>query len=276
MRQVFFEARLVPCSRDKKPLIADWVHRASSDPAQHTAWEAEFPGCLWGILCGEVFDVLDVDPIGLEWALAHESELGTWTQRTKRRALHLYFLATPGLTPRTDCPVRGVDVRATGSIVIDWKRQGYPTIERAMLPMPGWLVELVRPTGNAPTTCTRLGLESSSYPNRAQGVGEERTVDLARRTERILRKVELAQRGNRNAMLFWASCRFAEIVSEGRLKREVAEQLLRSAARVNGLVRDDGEGQVTATIASGFRKVAGTFNRGRRHGYASAESAAAE
>ena len=88
MRQVLLEGRALPCNQNKEPLIADWVNRASSDPAQQRAWEDEFPGCLWGILCGITFDVIDVDPAGIKWALEHESDLRTYTQVTRRRGLH--------------------------------------------------------------------------------------------------------------------------------------------------------------------------------------------
>jgi hypothetical protein len=60
-----------------------------------------------------------------------------------------------------------------------------------------------------------------------------------------------ASEGSRNDWLFWAACRFGEFLAEGRLRREVAEQLLFAAA--NGLVRTDGQQSVLATIASGLR-----------------------
>ena len=58
-------------------------------------------------------------------------------------------------------------------------------------------------------------------------------------------------------MLFWASCRLAEIVAEGKLKVAVATRLLEGAARINGLWRDpeDGPERCRATIASGFHAV---------------------
>jgi hypothetical protein len=251
--------RLLPCDQNKRPLIAAWEQRASSDRAQLEAWEFEFPGCLWGILCGEAFDVLDVDPAGIEWALEHEADLRTYTQRTRRGGLHLYFQPTPGLTPRTDCPVHGVDVRATGSYVMDWKRLGYPTIERAMLPMPGWLVEAVmRPSLHEcpPPAPLLTGTKTKRLPRdlyfQALKLVPLSSV-VSRRDQRrvcsVLAYVVQAIEGTRNNRLFWAACRFAEFVSEGWVERVVAERLLMNGAMMCGL----GLEETRATISSGLR-----------------------
>src|SRR3974377_2181257 len=106
--------RLVPCNNEKRPLISNWVERASSDPRQHRAWESEFPNCLWGIITGELFDVIDVDPKGIPWALEHERDLLTYTQTTRRRGRHYYFLPTPGLKNSTSKVAPGVDVKTIG------------------------------------------------------------------------------------------------------------------------------------------------------------------
>ena len=84
------------------------------------------------------------------------------------------------------------------------------------------------------------------------GAKPQQTRDLRKRTKSILRIVEMAPRSTRNDRLFWAACRFGEIVAEGLLNPPVAELVLTSAAHLNGLVRDDGLAQVRATIASGL------------------------
>ena len=76
------------------------------------------------------------------------------------------------------------------------------------------------------------------------------TRNLTRCTQRILRVVENAPVGVRNARLYWAACRFSEIVAEEVLPREVAKQVLLSAAQLSGLTRDDGATE--KTIASGL------------------------
>ena len=98
--------------------------------------------------------------------------------------------------------------------------------------MPSELSPLSRPNREHPTLCP--------------------TRNLTRRTQRILRVVENAPVGVRNARLYWAACRFSEIVAEGVLSREVAKQVLLSAAQLSGLTRDDGVAATEKTIASGL------------------------
>ena len=98
--------------------------------------------------------------------------------------------------------------------------------------MPSELSPLSRPNREHPTLCP--------------------TRNLTRRTQHILRAVENAPVGVRNARLYWAACRFSEIVAEGVLPREVAKQVLVSAAQLSGLTRDDGVAATEKTIASGL------------------------
>src|SRR5262249_23238293 len=115
------DLRLLPCHRQTKgPLIANGVYGATSDPELQEKWAAKWPDALWGIVCGIAFDVLDVDPDGLEWAREHLCDWETYVQRTPR-GLHYYSLTTPGLKSRVGCPVAGIDVRAANSYVIDWR-----------------------------------------------------------------------------------------------------------------------------------------------------------
>ena len=58
--------------------------------------------------------------------------------------------------------------------------------------------------------------------------------------------------GERNSVLFWAACRFGEVVAAGRITYEEAEDGLLDAAYQCGLVDDDGEYAVLATIGSGL------------------------
>src|SRR5215470_12226143 len=64
-----------------------------------------------------------------------------------------------------------------------------------------------------------------------------------------------AQRGERNRLLFWASLRAGELVADGDLDPATAAVALTDAAAQIGLVRDDGQRAVAATIRSGFRRV---------------------
>jgi hypothetical protein len=256
---------MVPCDQNKRPLIADWVNRASSDPAQLEAWEAEFCGCLWGILCGIAFDVLDVDPAGLEWALEHESDLRTYTQVTRRGGRHYYFEPNPELKNSQGKIAPGVDVKATGGIVIDWKQQGFPTVERAIIKMPEWIAELAlgsrpKPTNEALSQlpphgslmCDTKRLPKDLYFRVNQLV--PLSLRITRHHQRslcgLLTVVVHATEGSRNSILNWSAFKMRSYIEAGIVTRANAERLLMEAAR--GYAASDGKEAAWATIQSGL------------------------
>jgi hypothetical protein len=102
----------------------------------------------------------------------------------------------------------------------------------------------VRPSRHGPSARVELSANPSSNPTR----------NLKPRVDCIQRRVERERGNNREPMLFWAACKMAEIVAEGKLKLWVAQGLLESACRSNGLWREDAEG-CRKTMASAFRTV---------------------
>jgi hypothetical protein len=78
------------------------------------------------------------------------------------------------------------------------------------------------------------------------------TLNFRYRSKSILRKVEYAKPRTRNTILYWAACRFGEMIAEGLIKPNVAVGWLVSAARTCGLVSDDGIERCKATIESGL------------------------
>ena len=71
----------------------------------------------------------------------------------------------------------------------------------------------------------------------------------------IIGRLLAARRGERNRLLFWASLRIGELVAEGDLDAAAAGQALTDAAAQVGLVREDGQRAVAATIRSGFERM---------------------
>jgi putative DNA primase/helicase len=255
-----------PCGRlTKAPLIKGGHNAFSNDPVQIAEWRARFPGALWGLRCGDVFDVLDLDGAeGFAWLRQHESELPATRVQLTPRGKHLYFLPDARLRPSVGKIAEGVDVRARGSYVIDWSQEGFAVEDRPIAAWPEWLAALAMDGG-----CNLRVDDRMDGAGTGQEIDELRalirartrrehpgaaTVNLCRRTERILRIVEQAKPRTRNVKLYWAACRFGEIIGEGRLEPKVAQKLLKSAAQLCGLVRDDGERAVVATILSGLRR----------------------
>jgi hypothetical protein len=258
------DLRVLPCNRQTKaPLIAHGVHGASNDPALLEAWGAKWPDALWGVVCGDAFDVFDADPAGLAWAHQHLSELETYVQQTPR-GLHFYFQPTPELKSRTACPVPGVDVRAKSSYVIDWKREGYRAVERPLRVLPDWLRELAMESRfpNAASMQKRAGglsvttgheLPRDLYFHVLQLIPLSDTV--TRRDQRqvrgLLGVVVNATEGNRNNALNWAAFKIgSQLVASGIVTRANAETLLLIAAA--GYVATDGVDAALATIRSGL------------------------
>ena len=243
-----------PCGRiNKAPLVASGFRAATTDLKQIAEWQQQFPRALWGIPCGDrTFDVLDLDGApGRKWLCEHESRLPETRVQITPRGRHYYFQPAPGLRPSVGKIAKGCDVRAGNlSYVIGWCLEGFPVVDRPLAPWPQWLLDLLaaKREGCTPRACSEIMVTQRVH------LPFEPTINLSRRTDQILRVIEQAKPGTRNARLYWAACRFGEIMTEGRLQPGVVVQLLKTAVQLCGLVRDDGDRAVTATILSGLRR----------------------
>jgi hypothetical protein len=151
---------------------------------------------------------------------------------------HLWYRADPA------CPVHmgplarchAVELRARGTCP---GSPGYVVwSEPDRLPvLPRWIAGLAGPP--MPVASTWVGHGSVGGQARLHG---------------IIGRLLAAQRGERNRLLFWASLRIGELVAEGDLDAAAAGQALTDAAARVGLVREDGQRAVAATIRSGFQR----------------------
>jgi len=107
-----------------------------------------------------------------------------------------------------------------------------------LLALPSWLADLAGPPP-APVTATSTGHGGAHAQARLQG---------------IIGRLRTARRGERNRLLFWASLRTGELVTEGDLDARTAIQALTTAATQIGLTSEDGPQAVAATIRSGFHR----------------------
>jgi hypothetical protein len=162
----------------------------------------------------------------------------TYTVATPSGGWHLYFTAPGGPGIRNSASLIGpqVDVRAAGGYVVAAGStvggREYDVIDDAdPAPLPAWIARLLAPKAT-PTTPAR-----------------ERQSTPAGRLSGLLRTVESAPVGRRNDALFWASCRAAEMIAEGRLAPDSAAGQLADAAAAAGLP----EPEARRTIASALR-----------------------
>jgi hypothetical protein len=203
-------------------------------------------------------DVVDIDPRngGLSWLHMNSAQLPTTRiHETPSGGRHLIFRHSLGLRCSAGKIAPGIDLRADGGYVIWWPATcGRVLCEGPIANLPQWILEALtipRLAQKGEAECVLSGLSPLLGPNREHPPLCP-TRNLTRRTQRILLVVEKAPVGVRNAHLYWAACRFSEIVAEGVLSREVAKQVLLSAAQLCGLTRDDGIAATEKTIASGL------------------------
>ncbi len=186
---------------------------------------AQFSFALIGIRTGEASNlaVLDIDRQhnGLEWWQANRHRLpATRTHRTRSGGLHLLFKDKPGLRCSTARIAPGIDVKAEGGAVIYWPATGLEVLLDAPLAAwPGWLMPPPKPT---PAPSYEFARPRSAAHIEAQLAG-------------LVRTIATAPQGQRNAVLFWAASRAAEITAQGQLSRPHAEAVLIEAASHAGL-----------------------------------------
>ena len=153
---------------------------------------------------------------------------------------HLWYRADPG------CPVHvgplarchAVELRARGTCpgspgYVVWSEPDQPPV------LPRWIAGLAGPPSGA-VASTRAGHGGGGGQARLHG---------------ILGRLAAARRGERNRLLFWASLRIGELIAEGELDAAAAGQALTDAAAQVGLVCEDGQRAVAATIRSGFERM---------------------
>jgi len=238
-----------PCrTDDKRPITANGFKDATTDEKQIRIWWTQYPSAMIAMPTGRisgrwVFDT-DVDPgkgidgpKKLEQLVAKNSPLPkTLTSVTPRGGTHYYF-------PWTENPIiknskgklgPGLDVRGEGGYVIlppSVRSDGTPYrwangADCPIADAPAWLIKLL----------------TSSPRDRAWAKKALETECAA---------VAAAAPGERNDKLNRAAFNLFQLVAGGALDEDTVRDELYSAAVLCGLVDDDGEDKVKATIESG-------------------------
>jgi hypothetical protein len=111
-----------PCQAGKHPMIRAWQVNASTDPSTISQLAGRYPMANWGVVTGEVIDVIDLDEkpgiSGLKSLRVLEAKLGLDVVRAAivvktGNGLQLWFQHDPAGRMRTAAGVRpGVDIRA--------------------------------------------------------------------------------------------------------------------------------------------------------------------
>jgi hypothetical protein len=229
-----------PASLDKIPRTPNGHKAASTDPDRIRPMHVQFAFVLVGIATGEASNlaVLDIDRQhnGQEWWQGNRHRLpATRAHRTRSGGLHLFFRHMPGLRCTVSRIAPGVDVKAEGGAVIYWPAAGLPVLSDA--PLAAWPTWLAPPPKPAP---------ARSY----EPAGSRPATHIEAALGGLVRTIAGAPPGERNARLFWAACRAAELVANGELSKPHGEAVLIEAAGRAGLDHLES----SRTIASAFTR----------------------
>lgn len=251
------------CKAEKQPVITDWPNKATSDKAIiATHWR---PRANIGVGCrksGLLVIDLDrhnpaADGIDTFTRLCEAREHpwpSTLSAATPGDGLHLYFWAPPGrqLGNSSKKLGPGIDTRGPGSgngggyvlgpgSIVGGK--AYTIIrDEPIIPLPGWLIELLDPPRPAPTPIAGQVVRVDDRYLRAALSGEvQRIIDCGS-----------GEGSGRNNQLNSSAFALGQLVGSGLLNQTTVETALYAAADAVHLVHDDGYRQVMATITSGI------------------------
>jgi hypothetical protein len=249
--------KVFPCLPDKRPLTHRGFREATTDPHQVSEWWRRWPHALVGFWPGASgVAVLDVDrKHGVDGLATLARLLGpratprTPTVVTPSGGIHLHFRM----------PERriGVTQGARGAGIgdgLDWRGDsGY-----AMLPCPSggytW-------SEDGPEGCPLAEVPEALMPGRGTqdefsgdtGAGLEGPPDRVPSASSLAAAARLASEakpGERNSLLFWASCRLAEGVSSGLIKGSTAWEVLLWAGKECGLSQQEAQRTIRSAFAS--------------------------
>jgi putative DNA primase/helicase len=257
-----------PCKpANKAPYTAAGLKDATTDELTVQRWWQQWPQAMIGVRMGASSGVWAIDPDAPKepggadgrkaWAeLLHKhGAVHTHTHITPGGGQHLLFKWNP------DKPVTnsggalkgtGIDVRGEGGYIIappsrraDGKAYtiAEPLDFFAFADAPAWLYELIA-TKPEPFRAS-LKVHTSSMRHRAY-------AETALRGE--AQAVRSAPKGERNKSLNIAGCKLGSLVAANELSEGEAIGALFDAAAAAGLVAEDGQRAVMATINSGLRK----------------------
>ncbi len=263
---------------NKHPLVKCGVGfcNASNDETQVAKWWTCFPKAMIGLPTGAgngIF-VLDIDvhseeANGLK-SLSALKDRGlelpkTYTVRTPSGGLHYWFRYPQGLDVRSSAGkiAPGLDVRANGGFIVgpgsvrlDGRR--YEAAESVLIAdVPQWLLDecLRSPQKVARQAFSKAEIVVEGGCTAMAVLFPDRYRDAVFFNSR--RRVAEAQAGKRNATLFYNATSLYSFLAGGTFSDEwEIDCALLDACERNGLVADDGERSVRATMDSA-----------RRHGF---------
>lgn len=198
---------ILPVSKGKKPLIAEWSKRASTNDRQIVKWWQKFPSANIGVLTGPEsgFWVVDTDNRdefnGLETLSHYFGEKFTFNTekylagKTPTGGVHLLFQWDDDYPVKTKSNLlNGVDTRGVGGQIVvapssrfidgSWEEYRWNNWDNAISPMQPWTYDLIK-LGAQKDEHDRLNLEQvlTGLPEGERDEGLNRFAWLLRTRE---------------------------------------------------------------------------------------------
>ena len=261
--------RIFPChektgarGKVKGPLVHGGFKSATSDLARVIEWWTYWPNALVGMPCRmNGLIVIDPDHHGeydgvnafalLARTMGFDMQ-GFLRVTTPNSGLHLYFQRPHNLGETIGKLGPSIDVKdngyviAAGSILGDgrsyelqnWQLDSLADwiTEKQLPPLSEWLVDAVSKPVHAPKPYS-------------QGDMAACPKNVLTRLKALVHKVALAPEGDRNKILFWATCRAGEMIRDGLVHHDTVFELFVEAGLFCGL--DRRECNITVNSALG-------------------------
>jgi len=252
---------------EKRPLVLSWSKDASNDPVRVCKWWTELPHALVGLPCKQnTLLVLDADrhtadEDGVAYFAALCEAHGPLpphpiVSTDYEGEHHIYRMPSEPIGNRKigiGLETRGYQTNNDGGYIIapgsrmpdgrGWKPlEGTPSLFDGPPPLPSqWLIELYgAPKGFEHTSSSHsTGRREEAYANKAL---EIQAQELA-----------WTSPGNRNNAANASAYSMGRMVARGWIGVDTVEGRLFDACRRNGLVNEDGEAKVRATLRSGIK-----------------------
>jgi hypothetical protein len=224
-----------PCHEDTWPASPHGVEDATTDADRIASLWERWPAPLIAIATGTVSNLwaISINPKHPEaflwWQANHHRLLPTRAYESQSAGIYLHYRNGEGINRSTRRICKGIDICGDGDYAIHWFAAGYTCRDHSPpAPWPAWLRAAHTPRPRAFTPRLRHSAR--------------RPPPLEAATAGIVRCVAAAQKGERNALLFWGACRLFE---RGLSHAEI-EGLLLPPACGTGLP----ETEIRRTIAS--------------------------
>jgi hypothetical protein len=229
-----------PCAKTKAPLTPNGFKDASTDPDTIWKWWTRTPDALIGVPTGEKFVVIDCDlqHSQAQWWYGKANLPLTRMHVTRSGGRHVLFAPNDDVKCTAGKIHQHIDTRGRGGFIIWWPACGFEVLHESVLAeVPPFILRALyreRETALHYLAAPAQFDTPQSSENKLKGV---------------LRTIAQATEGTRNQVLYWGSCRLAEMTAIGLLNRDTAMALALSAADRNGLPRLE----AMRTVQSAFR-----------------------